>query len=342
MMHIMISDHDYEIYKTVKDVLQSYYEISQLSKDKAIEESLQQEQVDLVLLTISTENTNPFSTYDKIMQIPELIQKPVIFLAKEGSAELEQRVLKLRAFDYIAWPVSSELLLHRIGTCLELIALRKERPYVEKYQDAISFSFAELVEFRDETTGGHLKNTQIYFQILLEAALADDTYSKIIPPEDTRDLLRSVMLHDIGKIGINDEILRKASNLNYDEYEYMKTHTTLGKQAFEKIIKETGGTGWLYLARDMAYSHHERWDGKGYPNGLKGEEIPLYARMLAIVDVYDALTSNRAYKEAFSHQKAMEIIVDGKGTCFDPKLVELFVKVSKQFEEALNMKNERE
>lgn len=139
-----------------------------------------------------------------------------------------------------------------------------------------------------------------------------------------------------GKIGINDDILRKASSLDSDEYEYMKTHTTLGKQAFEKIIRETGGTRWLYLASDMAYSHHERWDGTGYPNGLAGEDIPLYARMLALVDVYDALTSNRAYKEAFSHEKAVEIIRDGRGSLFDPDLVDLFINVNDQFEEVLN------
>ena len=120
----------------------------------------------------------------------------------------------------------------------------------------------------------------------------------------------------------------------------MKTHTTLGKQAFEKIIKETGGTRWLYLAKDMAYCHHERWDGTGYPNGLKGEEIPLYARMLTIADVYDALTSNRAYKKAYTHQVAMDIIIEGKGSYFDPSLVDLFININQQFEELLH-NNER-
>jgi putative two-component system response regulator len=115
----------------------------------------------------------------------------------------------------------------------------------------------------------------------------------------------------------------------------MKTHTTQGKMAFEKIIQETGGTRWLYFAKDIAYCHHERWDGSGYPNGLKGEEIPLYARMLTIADVYDALTSERAYKKEFSHEKATKIIIEGKGTYFDPYLVDLFIKANKKFEEML-------
>jgi putative two-component system response regulator len=233
-------------------------------------------------------------------------------------------------------PVTPQLLIHKVNELLELNTLRKERPYVEKYQDAISFSFAELVECRDITTGGHLKNTTRYFNILLQEAMVSEKYRNVIPVTEVRDLLRSAMLHDIGKLGITDDILRKESSLDSNEFEYMKTHTTLGKQAFDKIIRETGGTKWLYLAKDMAYCHHERWDGTGYPNGLKGEEIPLYARMLTIADVYDALTSNRAYKKAFSHQKAMEIIVQGKGSYFDPYLVDLFVKANKYFEEMLH------
>jgi putative two-component system response regulator len=338
MKYIMISDHDHEMFKTAENALKEYYQILPLPEAADLQEYLNNNPADLILLTVSDADTDSFNTYNTISRIPEMIGKPVIFLAKPKNQELEQRALALGAHDFITLPVSPELLLHRVSTCLELMALRKDRPYVEKYQDAISFSFAELVEFRDLTTGGHLKNTTRYFEILLREAMASDYYKDIIPPEDIRDLRRSAMLHDIGKIGINDDILRKDSSLDYNEYEYMKTHTTLGKQAFDKIIRETGGTKWLYLARDMAYCHHERWDGTGYPNGLKGEDIPLYARMLTIADVYDALTSNRAYKEAFSHQKALEIITEGRGSLFDPRLVDLFIKVNAQFEEALNKK----
>jgi putative two-component system response regulator len=268
--------------------------------------------------------------------MPEMKTKPVIFLAGEHNLKLEDKALSMGAGDFIPMPVTPQLLMHKVNACLELNALRKERPYVEKYQDAISFSFAELVECRDRTTGGHLKNTTRYFNIILQEAMVSEKYRDVIPVAEVRDLLRSAMLHDIGKLGITDDILRKESSLDYNEFERMKTHTTIGKQTFDKIIRETGGTKWLYLAKDMAYCHHERWDGTGYPNGLMGEEIPLYARMLTIADVYDALTSNRAYKKAFPHQKALEIIVEGKGSYFDPCLVDLFVKVNKRFEEMLH------
>lgn len=213
-----------------------------------------------------------------------------------------------------------------------------DKSYEERLQDAISMSFAELVEFRDETTGGHLKNTTIYFRLLLEEVVKQERYKDSIDPLDVKDMLRSVPLHDIGKIGINDDILRKSSVLNNYEYEAMKKHTILGKEAFDKIIARAGETRWLRLARNMAYYHHENWDGSGYPEGLKGEEIPLYVRVLSIADVYDALTSWRSYKESYPHHKALEIINEGKGTIFDPDLVDLFTNINEQFKLALHMK----
>lgn len=340
MMHVLISDHDYEMFQFSKKALQDNYEVVPLPNDTKLIEYLKQNPADLILLTISPSDMGGLRTFDILKRIPEIKRKSVIFLAKQSDLILEKKAISQGAVDFLTLPLTPELLAYRVNTCMELMNLRKDRPYVEKYQDAISFSFAELVECRDETTGGHLKNTTRYFNILLQEAMVSDKYKDVIPLEDVRDLLRSATLHDIGKIGITDDILRKESSLDYNEFEYMKTHTTLGKQAFEKIIKETGGAKWLYLAKDMAYCHHERWDGTGYPNGLKGEEIPLYARMLTIADVYDALTSNRAYKKAYSHEKAKEIIIEGKGNYFDPYLVDLFIKANSCFEEMM-LKNKK-
>lgn len=338
MKHILIADQNTQLYQAAQQALQNHYTILPLPSHTQRNSFLTKNQAELILITVSEADLDGFAVFESVKNFPGWIGKPVIFLAEHGSAELEQRALLAGADDFLAMPISPEMLLHRVDICLELHTLRGNRVYTEKYQDAISVSFAELVEFRDETTGGHLKNTTQYFNILLEEAISHEYYKEIIPLEDVRDLLRSATLHDIGKIGISDEILRKASPLDYHEYEYMKTHTTLGKQAFEKIIRETGGTRWLYLAKDMAYCHHERWDGTGYPNGLKGDEIPVYARMLTIADVYDALTSRRTYKEAYSHQKAMDIIIEGKGSIFDPNLVELFISANERFEEALQNK----
>jgi putative two-component system response regulator len=335
MKRVLLSDHVNLGFKAAEQALQEDYHVERLPMNDKLSNDQRYNPIDLILLTVSASNRDSFLTYETIKKIPEMQGKPVIFFAEQGNEELEEKALSSGADDFIAMPCSPKMLLHRVASCLELQELRNNQPYVERYQDAISISFAELVECRDETTGGHLKNTTQYFNILLEEAIENGYYKEIISKENAKDLLRSATLHDIGKIGINDEILRKSSPLNYNEYEYMKTHTTLGKETFEKIIRETGGTRWLYLAKDIAYCHHERWDGTGYPNGLKGDEIPIYARMLTVADVYDALTSRRSYKEAYPHQKAMEIITEGKGKLFDPNLVELFVNANQRFEAVL-------
>ncbi len=331
MKHVLLMDHDSAVLESTKQALKEKYRVSLLSNESLTIEDVKKLKPDLIILSVFDEySLNLFDIIRKEMDTKRL---PVIVLAKDWTTV--SKTISLGAADFLTIPFITEALLLRTELQLELNSFRYDRSEAEKFQDAISVSFAELVEFRDETTGGHIKNTTLYFRILLEALLQEDRYRDAISVEDVKNLLRSAPLHDIGKIGINDDILRKATSLDYNEYEYMKTHTTLGKQAFDRIIQEAGGTDWLYLARDIAYCHHERWDGTGYPNGLKGEEIPFYARVLTIADVYDALTSRRSYKEAFSHERAVEIILEGKGTIFDPELVDLFKKASDCFEQAL-------
>lgn len=200
MKHIMISDHDIETFNVAEHALKAYFQISPISsKVLDLQEYFTANPADMVILSVSAENPDDFQTFHIMNKIPEMIGRPVIFLGKRTDLELEHRALSMGAEDYISLPVTPELLLHRVSTCLELMALRKDKPYVEKYQDAISVSFAELVEFRDLTTGGHLKNTTKYFEILLREAILSEKYKDVIPLEDTRDLLRSVTLHDIGK-----------------------------------------------------------------------------------------------------------------------------------------------
>lgn len=342
MKHILVVGHDLKIFDAVKETLVHHYEVSFYQQDIISMEDLIRIRPDVFLFVDEDQNQEIIDLLYSIRNNTSLKEVPVIIISKqEGVRGKVSKLLEAGADDVVPDTIINELILHRIELCLELKDYRMDRSNAEKFQDAISVSFAELVEFRDETTGGHIKNTTRYFNILLEETIRSDKYKDCIPEEEVRDLLRSAPLHDIGKIGINDDILRKASVLDDHEFEYMKTHTTLGKQAFDKIIRETGGTRWLYLARDIAYCHHERWDGTGYPNGLKGEEIPLYARILTIADVYDALTSRRSYKEAYSHERAMEIIIEGKGSMFDPYLVDIFVMANERFKQALLEKNNK-
>ncbi len=339
MRQLLISDMDKTMYERLSQALSGSYKISPLSQNADLSEYLQRITAELIILTISENDLSGDTLYKQIKDIPAARDIPIVFLAEQAGAKLEERLLGLGVQDFISMPATAAMLYNKLENVIELHTLRGDRNFADKYQDAISFSFAELVDCRDETTGGHLKNTTQYFKILLEEAIAREEYKEILHKEDVRDLLRSATLHDIGKIGINDDVLRKTSPLDYHEYEHMKTHTTLGKQAFDKIIRETGGSRWLYLARDIAYCHHERWDGTGYPNGLKGEEIPIYARLMAVADVYDALTQVRPYKSAYTHEQAMDIIMEGKGTLFDPRLVELFVNANERFKKVLASRN---
>lgn len=335
MRHVLIADNDLTMFTALQQTLQADYRIAPLPEVPYLRDYLLHIKVDLILLTISEADTKCCTICEQITTFPEMQGIPVVFLTREAVPQVEEAVLALGAEDCVILPATKAMLLKKLERCLELYQLRKEDIRAEKYQSALYNGFADLVESRDEETGDHLKNATKYFNILLQEAIANDYYKDILIEEDVNDLLRSATLHDIGKIGINDGVLRKPSSLDSDEYEYMKTHTTLGMQAFDKVIKETGGNRWLYLAKDIAYCHHERWDGTGYPNGLKGEEIPIYARIMTVADVYDALTSERCYKEALSHQQAMEIIIEGKGSLFDPRLVDLFVSAHQRFEDVL-------
>lgn len=342
MKHVMVIDQEPGICNLIEKSLNEYYKVTAFELKAFTLDDILKEQPDLLLLAADDEKADSFEFFADHKNTLEEKNIPVIFLTKQNDRESEQKTILLGAAEFITIPFVVPALLNRIKIQLELVEYRLDGLEAEKYQNAISVSFAELVEFRDETTGGHLKNTTKYFRVLLEEALQHKKYRDIIPIQDLRELLRSAPLHDIGKIGINDEVLRKVSPLDNAEFEYMKTHTTLGKEAFDKIIQETGGSRWLYIAQDIAYCHHERWDGTGYPNRLKGEEIPLYARMLSIADVYDALSSSRTYKEAYSHHKTMDIIVKGKGSLFDPDIVDLFIEANERFEQVLLQKTSRD
>jgi HD-GYP domain-containing protein (c-di-GMP phosphodiesterase class II) len=192
-------------------------------------------------------------------------------------------------------------------------------------QNAILKTMASLTEFRDVITGGHIERTQRYLGILLNAMKERDAYRKEISSWDIDLVLQSAQLHDVGKIAIEDNILKKPGPLTSEEFERLKEHTVAGEKIILKMGEHMNQHVFLEYARVFALTHHERWDGTGYPSGLKGEGIPLLGRAMAIVDVYDALRSERPYKAALPHEQSIEIIKNGRGTQFDPNLVDLFV-----------------
>ncbi len=204
--------------------------------------------------------------------------------------------------------------------------LRRLSEATAKMQDGLIITMADMVENRDSDTGEHIQKTALYVKIIVEGLKKKGYYAEKITPKFMSDVVRSAPLHDIGKIHIPDEILNKPGKLTPEEYEIMKTHASAGKKIMENAISTVEGENYLKEARNMAAYHHERWDGKGYPEGLHGEVIPLSARIMAVADVFDALTSPRIYKPAFPLDKALSIITEESGKMFDPKCVEVFLE----------------
>jgi len=198
---------------------------------------------------------------------------------------------------------------------------------IVKLQNSILKTMSNLVEYRDFVTGEHVERTQHGVSVLLEEIKKQKIFDGIINDWDTNLILQSVQLHDIGKIAISDLILNKPARLTEEEYEKMKEHALYGFKIIERIEADSEESELLNHAKLFALTHHEKWDGTGYPNGLQGNNIPLQGRIMAIADVYDALISERPYKKAFTREEAVRIIIDGKGTQFDPLLVDLFINI---------------
>jgi putative two-component system response regulator len=203
---------------------------------------------------------------------------------------------------------------------------------VIKLQNAILKTMSNLVEYRDYVTGEHIERTQYGVNLLLDEIKKQGLFKDTIDNWEINLLLQSAQLHDVGKIAISDQILKKPGPLTKDEYEEMKKHAVFGLKIIERIETDSGESDLLNHAKVFALTHHEKWDGPGYPNGIKGEKIPLEGRIMAIADVYDALVSERPYKKAFTHEQAAKIIIEGKGTQFDPVLIDLFINICNRYE----------
>ncbi len=221
----------------------------------------------------------------------------------------------------------------------QLNDIRQYAEHTLKMQNGLMVLMADMVEVRDSDTGAHIQKTAAYVKIILEGLQRKGYYKEALTPQYIDDVIKSAPLHDVGKIHIPDAVLNKTSALTDEEFQTMKTHTTFGKEIIDKAIKAVEGESYLREARNMAAYHHERWDGKGYPEGLHDEEIPLSARIMAVADVFDALTSPRIYKPAFPLSKAVQMIRDGKGVQYDPKIVEVLTDSLPEFKAVLKQLN---
>jgi len=329
-----------------RNVLSEYYDVFALSSADKLFEFLKNVIPDLILLDIDMPGMDGYETLTILKADKKYADIPVIFVTAKTSESDEYAGLDLGAIDYITKPFNPALLLKRIENHLliqkqkkslqdnnnSLIKMVKEKAHqVFDLQNAIISNMAEIVEFRDVITGQHISRTQKYLKKLVEQLIKDGVYEDELLVWDMNEILLSSQLHDVGKIAISDTILNKAGNLTEEEREIMKTHTQKGVEVIEKIETSTDNSDFLEYAKTFAKTHHEKWDGSGYPCGLSGMNIPLEGRIMAIADVYDALISERPYKRPFSADESAEIIINGSGTHFDPALVNTFNKVKDEF-----------
>ena len=356
---IFLVDDDLTNLTTGRNALSGHYDVVTLNSGARLHKILEKKIPDLILLDVNMPEMNGYETLKHIKSTKEFEEVPVIFLTAKSDVDSELEGLSLGAVDYIVKPFSAPLLLKRIELHLLVKAQKHElmlqknalikfnenlqqmvdaktRTVVE-LQNAVLKTMAELVDCRDDTTGHHIEKTQSYLRILIEAAKKSGMYADEISAWDVELVLQSAQLHDVGKIAIEDSILRKPDRLTAEEYAKVKIHTTFGEKVIEKIKQSTSQQTFLEQAKILASTHHEKWDGTGYPRGLKGEEIPLQGRLMAIADVYDALVSERPYKKALSHTEAVSIITSDSGTHFDPALVDLFCSASAEFHEVAAM-----
>ena len=279
---------------------------------------------DLILLDIEMPEMDGFSALQKLKLDNKWSEIPVVFLTGRNDADVEADGFKMGAIDFVTKPFSAPVLLNRLKTHLGIDEIIRERTaQLHKLQNSIVSVLADMVENRDKGTGGHIERTSKYIKILIDEMKKHDVYKEIFE-WDVEKIISSARMHDLGKISITDIIVNKPGKLTDEEFELMKTHAREGERIIDEIISRTGEGEFLRNAKLFAGTHHERWDGKGYPHGLKGEEIPLQGRIMAIVDVYDALVSERPYKKAFAEDEAMKIIKQNSGTHFDPKIVDIF------------------
>jgi len=332
MKTVFIIDDDASDLAAVKNALSRTYKTYALQSAREMFSLLEKITPDIILLDDEMPELDGYEALNILKSDDKFKRIPVVILTAKHDEESEICGFEIGAADFISKPFSPPVLKKRIETLIETEKLiRKSLEQVRKVHNATINIIVSLVENRDEIAGGHIERMQKYLDILLNELVRSGTYAEEIKKWNKEVLLQSVQLHDVGKIKISDIILHKPAKLSEDEFSSMKDHSIEGEKIIDGIIGKTHEDGFLIHAKKFAGCHHERWDGTGYPRGLKGENIPLEGRIMAIADVYDALVSQRPYKEPYTHEQAVEIIKKDSGAQFDPKIVDAFLNIADDF-----------
>jgi response regulator RpfG family c-di-GMP phosphodiesterase len=347
---VLVVDDTPDNLMLIADLLKNRYRVKAANSGEKALRLLQGDALpDLILLDIMMPGLSGYDVAEQLKRDTRTRNIPIIFLTAMATAEDEIRGLNLGAADYITKPIIPPVLMARVETQIKIKAaadfLRDQNEFLEQevqrrtrevtaIQDVTIHAMASLAETRDNETGNHIRRTQHYIKLLAELLRDHPRFRHFLDEDTIKLLFKSAPLHDIGKIGIPDRILLKPGRFTPEEFEIMKTHTTLGRDAIQHAEDQLGvEVDFLNLAKEIAYSHQEKWDGSGYPQGLTANDIPISARLMAIADVYDALISRRVYKPGMPHAQAVEIIREGRGSHFDPDICDAFLSHSTRFRE---------
>lgn len=339
---VLIVD-DMEINRVIlREMLYKDYEIVEARNGmEAIQVALNEEtRPDAVLLDIMMPEMDGFEVLQVLKSTPLTNQIPVLFITAADASVNETRGLREGAVDYISKPFNPDVVSARLANHIQLTRYRHdlERLVEQKTADLVKTheqmleTMATIIEYRSLESGMHILRTRELTKLLVQQMLKKPLFHEQLVNLNFANIIKAVVMHDIGKVGIPDSILLKPGRLTPEEFEIIKTHTTIGSNIIDTISSALSeDTVYLQRCKEICRHHHERWNGTGYPDQLKGDAIPLSARILAVVDVYEALVSERCYKEPMSHEEAMKIIEEGRGNHFQPEIVDVFMEVQDQF-----------
>jgi putative two-component system response regulator len=353
---ILLIDDDPAVLEALNECLRPYYQTRIATRgQKGLDLARMQPQPDLILLDVELPDMKGYEVCATLKRNPQSEPIPVMFLSSHTDVNDITHGLSLGAVDYVTKPVAPPILLARVKTHLRLREardlLQDQNTHLESLvskrtrdleartmelqhsQDLTIFALGSIAETRDNETGNHIYRTSAYVEIMARRLAGKSSWQDSMAATEWEMIWKSAPLHDIGKVGIPDHILMKPGKLTPEEFEIMKRHPILGRDAIRSAeIRVKSEGSFLRVASEIAYGHHERWDGKGYPQGIGEDEIPLSARLMALADVYDALISKRVYKPAMPHAAAVAVIREGRGTHFDPEVLDAFLALSDEFD----------
>ena len=353
---ILLVDDDPTNLRFLQEVLKDSYKIYAAPSGEKALKFLEKIKPNLILLDIEMPNMNGYEVIKTIKSRDSVKNIPIIFLTAQEGREKEQEAFDLGAVDYILKPITAGIVRSRVGLHVELESYKKNleekiemrTEQLKRTQDAILDMLASVTSFRDNETGAHIKRTTYYISVLVNNLIVLEHPDYKMTYDYAKNIIKTAKLHDIGKVAVPDNILLKPGKLTEEEFDLIKQHTNFGAQIIDVAMRDINDDNqsehqsindvnesaqFLYIAKEIILSHHEKWNGAGYPFGLKGTDIPLSGRLMAIADVYDALISRRVYKEAFDNDYALEVIFRDSGTHFDPTLVELSKNVLYHFKD---------